>query len=565
MADSLYFKVNDSDGYGSFSKGFDFEFNGKLIIISGLNGTGKTQLLEILKGSGKLRSKIDSEVKVGGNTIKKEEIIYKHFQDFLSLNSFGNFTRLSDRTPEIFRLYRQFQESNFGNIPQDALLFSNSLNELKSKFDSQKFSDTELNIFKTKLNTLENFEWKQNDIFSNDIFSLFKNYAQFSVNQRDKLLKSLLEDGDSAQVQENIKKLENESPWTKINDILSSISVKYKMPDEFKISDQGELDPEPVLIYKNNHSKTRQLSHLSDGEKTLISVALSNAQKNSSLRLLLLDEVDATLNPSMLHSFKDILKKLTDSGVMVVLVTHSSDTLFIFDKDKNASFYEIYEQEYFPDKFLKLDFPREYDEIGLLKINGFYDQGDLDFLKKVGEDISGGNNILFVEGITDKKIIENAYKVLKPNTNFKIIAINGAGKSIRASNYCVKYLKLHSSNSKILFLLDYDFEGVSAVKKVLENISGVNNVSAIKYSVPVSKQYLISSTSKYCYLNIEDLLPETKISHLINKVAVLGKEIITVENKNKIIISDLTSNFKEEDFNEMGPTLNEIDDFFKKP
>jgi ABC-type uncharacterized transport system ATPase component len=72
---------------------------------------------------------------------------------------------------------------------------------------------------------------------------------------------------------------------------------------------------------------------LSDGEKIIFSLALASLRSEileEKIQLLLLDEYDAPLNPSLMEVFFKILDTyFIQRNITVVLSTHSTDTIML--------------------------------------------------------------------------------------------------------------------------------------------------------------------------------------------------------------------------------------------
>ena len=105
-------------------------------------------------------------------------------------------------------------------------------------------------------------------------------------------------------------------------------------------------DPEGLALFgqfqlKLTHCQTQEeidFGDLSSGEKVLLSLAFylfSSREKNTFPKLLLLDEPDAHLHPSMSKQFLDVVKNiLVDKyGVQVIMTTHSPSTVILAPND----------------------------------------------------------------------------------------------------------------------------------------------------------------------------------------------------------------------------------------
>src|SRR5690242_5914740 len=81
----LSVKLNQD--YRSFSKNFYFLFDGNLILLSGVNGAGKSQILNIINGhEGKSKDlKISSTITIDSIPVKPEEIEFRSFKENISI------------------------------------------------------------------------------------------------------------------------------------------------------------------------------------------------------------------------------------------------------------------------------------------------------------------------------------------------------------------------------------------------------------------------------------------------------------------------------------------------
>jgi len=124
-------------------------------------------------------------------------------------------------------------------------------------------------------------------------------------------------------------------PWVLINDLLSKFSgFRYKLDfneDEFDAMNADyrvqflPVDSSAPKVYV-------QPDQLSSGEQTILAFvsSLFAATRNLQFpKLLLLDEIDATLHPSMCTAFVNAIQEILvkKHGVRVIFVTHSPSTV----------------------------------------------------------------------------------------------------------------------------------------------------------------------------------------------------------------------------------------------
>lgn len=150
-------------------------------------------------------------------------------------------------------------------------------------------------------------------------------------------------------MEEEFRKMHGSPPWQNINSILETAMMDY----EFKVP--VNYDPnviyEPKFIKKSSKNVVK-ISELSSGEKILISLAfaLYNKEHASQLpKVLLLDETDASLHPSMSKQYLRILKNVfvSELGIKVIITTHSPSTVALADEE------DIYVVENTPERIRK--------------------------------------------------------------------------------------------------------------------------------------------------------------------------------------------------------------------
>lgn len=164
--------------YKSFESGFVYTFEGDLIIMSGVNGTGKSQLLSMIFGFDRITGQIISSVNsIDGNQIKPIDIDFRSFKENVSIPEITNSnsqsfisTRNSAWTSYLnYRLDPQNQQ----NAPyQDSCAEAKSI--LLQRFDEATFNQGQIpqNEF-DDLIVEAGFVWRQGDKFTNTIGEIF--------------------------------------------------------------------------------------------------------------------------------------------------------------------------------------------------------------------------------------------------------------------------------------------------------------------------------------------------------------------------------------------------------
>jgi energy-coupling factor transporter ATP-binding protein EcfA2 len=141
-----------------------------------------------------------------------------------------------------------------------------------------------------------------------------------------------------------IKKYGN-PPWEFVNNILETAKLDFRINAPNEVED---LPYEPILTDTVRGTQVK-FADLSSGEKVLMSFALCLYYANDPRQvveypqLLLFDEIDAPLHPSMTKSLLETIEKILvkQQKIKVILTTHSpstvalapEDSLFVMRKD----------------------------------------------------------------------------------------------------------------------------------------------------------------------------------------------------------------------------------------
>lgn len=122
-----------------------------------------------------------------------------------------------------------------------------------------------------------------------------------------------------------------EAPWNFVNRILETSALNFQItyPKGHK-----KMPFQPKLIHQTNGVKL-DFGDLSSGEKIIMSLTLClyYAQDRRHLvnypKILLFDEVDAPLHPSMTKNFLEVVKSelVENQGIKVIMTTHSPSTV----------------------------------------------------------------------------------------------------------------------------------------------------------------------------------------------------------------------------------------------
>lgn len=353
----------------------------KLVVLTGRNGSGKTHLLEAIN---------EGSVRTTSAPNFQSDVLLFDWNSIIPKDT-GVFHPSQHQTQRSnwFQQIKAQQEQRFKQIQQQAISwgvpaeYCSTLTEIRS-LDEEKlrdlltdparattvyanlknsliqnaksiFSQTQRNIrdeqwkkaapkmfqetpdvfletSESKFFSNRKLLWGEVDAFQQAFGRLFSTYRDL-IHLNDRLEKYPPKDDVDLKYlnQEQFVDKHGEPPWDFVNRILEVCNLDFR------------VEPPPLHEISSYEPKLKKLSKgvemrfqdLSSGEKVLMSFALclynasDERQEKHFPKLLLLDEVDAPLHPSMVLSLlKTIQDVLVDGkGVSVILTTHSPSTV----------------------------------------------------------------------------------------------------------------------------------------------------------------------------------------------------------------------------------------------
>lgn len=311
---------------GKYKSITSFEWNDipNFAIITGPNGVGKSQLLELIYNTinpitpRTLAITSSPKAQITGAIFQANEVTYRKGEWNISDTSEIDFSQIQIQERNQFSEFQQ--DKKFG--AKKTFAFESILEKTGKKRKAEVTKEEFINHF-------PDFFVEHDHQLSQIISNLFFNYRLSEIELQAEGITS----------DEIIKKI-GKKPW----DIVREIIKASKLP--FEINDPSRNKFRNSFILQLNHTVTKEpikFSELSSGEKVLMSLALylfSSQEKNVFPKLLLLDEPDAHLHPSMSQQFINVIKNvLVDKyGVQVIMTTHSPSTVILAP---NESVYEM--------------------------------------------------------------------------------------------------------------------------------------------------------------------------------------------------------------------------------
>lgn len=497
--------IND---YKSFKSGSEYLLSGNLILISGINGAGKSQLLESIQQG-------YSEIYINDLKITQNNIIKYSFKDNISLPNFGfydyesvkqyskiiinvfnnyknryiDFERIKKDNPTNYKELLgiendELTDSYFLNGLGGSISFRNpnNNNHIDSKSISQNSIKDIINFIKLKYpnDFLSISDSEVLDCIPKDfIIKLEKEEIDDITRVFTEACRTrqqvMAEYGMTTEKFNNNKWLKT-APWTEINELFKKLNFNYRFADDFEYNIPF-LKEEPQLYAFNNGrlnlSKKRSIDDLSDGEKSILRLVIStyNRKNDSVTKLLLLDEYDAVLNPSLIDNYYTVIKEYyLNKGIIVILTTHSSATIAL--APENTNFYEIFRQENESPKIVKVS-SDEYSDLRL--ISNYYNKisdsnkrlNELENeVQKLKEKINTFEKPLIItEGKTDWKHIKNAKEKLNNNNDYEFYTYEEDMGDATLENVALFQSKISNQNKRIFI---FDSDNPKIISKVTE-------------------------------------------------------------------------------------------------
>lgn len=292
------------------------------VIITGENGSGKSQFLNaIFNGAINLTDSNGNQI----NTINtaSEKVIVK--QDSISIQQANYGTDHSEDV--ITKIYDSYINDKSTGIE----FFDRPPLNSKKLIDNIK---NDLQVHRLDRDIIS--EWLNKNIYkslpfeTNQLIRVFSTYFRNLVNN----LVSRHRGEENLDDNQFIDKY-GESPWDILNSILNK---KAKLHFKFLTPKTERINPLNILC-ENDYGEEFSVTDLSSGEKVLLTIAMSvYSAENGQMqipKIILLDEVDSALHPSMIQNLLSLIEEVfvQEYKIKVIMTTHSPTTVALA-KDK---------------------------------------------------------------------------------------------------------------------------------------------------------------------------------------------------------------------------------------
>lgn len=176
----------------------------------------------------------------------------------------------------------------------------------------------------------------KNDFLPTQMGKIFWDYAMRFKENKFKIFENK-EEGKKNKVLSEVEfiKLYGQKPWNVVSSILATFrgfEFKINSPEDVGYFDDYQL----VLTHAKKEIKI-DFANLSSGEKVLMSLVACVYKLGSDLhfpKIILLDEIDASLHPSMIQNLLEVINDVfINRGTKVILATHSPTTIALAKDD----------------------------------------------------------------------------------------------------------------------------------------------------------------------------------------------------------------------------------------
>jgi ABC-type uncharacterized transport system ATPase component len=188
--------------------------------------------------------------------------------------------------------------------------------------------------------------WQPVDMFQQSFGRLFAEYQRNWVNNRYRFLENSEGDSVSFLTKEEFLDKYGIPPWEFVNSVLEAANLDFRINQPPKYEDRPY---EPILTDQSRKSQVK-FNDLSSGERVLMSFALclyyagDHRQTVDYPKVLLFDEIDAPLHPSMTQSLINTIQEVLvkQHGIKVIMTTHSPSTVALSPEE---SLYAMYKSD----------------------------------------------------------------------------------------------------------------------------------------------------------------------------------------------------------------------------
>jgi ABC-type multidrug transport system ATPase subunit len=303
-----------------------------LTILTGVNGAGKTQLLtsiienqlQLTENGTELNPKkyvTHSTLSPNDSTVVTRQSVNQNIENIW--NQYNSFIQNYKQNPA-------HQLQHFLGEPRQIRLIEKIAKEAGKDKNSLSGNDF------YKYYPLED-GLNHTDVFYQNFSNLFKRYNdRLLENKFNKFLKEQEKQNEIEYLSdEQFISLNGEAPWDFVNKIIKEAKLDYQINSPISLHQDAPFELKLINTFNSSEVK---FSDLSSGEKVLMSLALALYNSKFDIefpKVLLMDEPDASLHPTMSKQFLQVVQKVfvEEKGVRVIITTHSPSTVALANEE----------------------------------------------------------------------------------------------------------------------------------------------------------------------------------------------------------------------------------------
>ena len=558
--------------YKSLQAGFEWKDIPSFAVITGVNGVGKTQLLEVIRGISNKPNNNGIIPTIVRDITSSEGLVNLIFsenttQSGLSLDGLIEYVKDSDQRLLSLRNLDQniaSYQANINSLRQQLTQSTDRVERLQLENNIKNYTvhirnsqNQKLNVniyaYDEELSRIARKLGKKVDDLSEDEIRLLAvdnfeslttvdELTRFVHNDNQRYMKRVTYLAETHQREEEELLVAQERPYQTINRLFHQYGFDYfDMLNPFPVD--GRLNGE--IRFKGKEGEIVDYNSLSSGEQAIVQFVIwSYGQdfRGNRLNTMVLDEPDAHLHPSMCKMMVEIFsemsaqKEIGGGGIRIIITTHSPSTvaftpegsLFVMQRE-NGNKRVIHPTT-------------SEDAVEILSDGIFTFSRAMSHFTLLSS--SPKHNLVFVEGKTDVRHFTKAMQILGYNLDVEFFDMHDA---TTLSNFikCTP-ARLFNKNT-LIALFDCDAEGEKGFKGKDTGIEGVKEVTSEQCE---GKSFCIkiqplAGLEKYCpveflyereMLEMNNVLTKRKYNEFTNLIGFSSPEesdVLSAEYKNE--------------------------------
>lgn len=553
--DKIYLKkIEIIKNYKMLRQGLKWEEIPPFAVITGINGSGKSQLLELI--ANKIANPHNHSCCKMNEDPAPTAVSFPSFLPSIdpklfnkgcpvifvdcyhNPNLLANYVSNDQLNRELENIANNIkhQYQNYQNIEKEIeRIASKEINTLSDKEIKEVLSKMPIEAFTQSLNNLKiaeiflryyRAEQKNRDIVSREDWPLFK--------RKEKVSQAMF----------NCFKIDK-APWELINDIFKKYNFKHRI-------NKPESDESyNVKFLENQDGETLDFSNLSSGEKVIVQLILWSYDKGNegignNTSILLLDEFDAHLNPTMSKMFIEIIDEILVKvfNIQVIMTTHSPSTV-AYVPEENLFWME-------DGKILQGQNKKDKMEIIHTLATGFI-QDSCPFFSYLIDPAKP--YYIIVEGYTDVLHIKTACKKLGGDYENILKKCNFINLGGTKGVYLEAFISNFAHNKQVITVLDNDKSGNDVFKLFKQSFGNDKHIKVYKKDIKIAGVILKTSDSA-CY--IKDYEDQIKGQYIPIELLYSKDVLKTFDSKNN---NKFLETYGEKSTSEVSKHYNKSDEF----